>query len=204
MLTKRQFGGGLAVGRLYDRFGPRYLLLFGSFMHVFGLFMLSLSTKYYQLVLSQGVCSPIGITCMFTPPLSCTATWFFKKRGLAMGIVSGGSAIGGIVLPIMLNHLIPEIGFKWAIRTTAFIILTLLVFANGVTRSRLPPKPASLTLRTYFKPLTELRYVATTAAAFTFFLGLWLPLNYLEVQAAGQGMHPNLVKYLLPIVNAAR
>lgn len=39
---------------MYDNYGPRYLVLVGSFLHVFGLMMASLSTKYYQFLLSQG------------------------------------------------------------------------------------------------------------------------------------------------------
>ena len=58
---------GFIVGRIYDKYGPRWLMAFGTFMHVFGLMMASLSTKYYQIILSQGICSPIGICCLFTP-----------------------------------------------------------------------------------------------------------------------------------------
>lgn len=58
---------GFFVGRIYDKYGPRWLMLFGTFMHVFGLMMASVSTQYYQIVLSQGICSPIGICCLFTP-----------------------------------------------------------------------------------------------------------------------------------------
>ena len=58
---------GFVVGRIYDKYGPRWLMAFGTFMHVFGLMMASLSTKYYQIILSQGICSPIGICCLFTP-----------------------------------------------------------------------------------------------------------------------------------------
>lgn len=31
-----------------------------------------------------------------------------------MGIVSGGSSLGGVFLPIMFNRLITQIGFPWA------------------------------------------------------------------------------------------
>lgn len=36
------FAGGPVWGKLYDGYGPRYLLLAGSFLHVFGLMMASL------------------------------------------------------------------------------------------------------------------------------------------------------------------
>src|SRR6185437_15224651 len=103
-----------------DNYGPSYILLAGSFFHVFGLMMASLSTKYYQLILSQGVCSPLGCSMIFYPCMSATSTWFFKRRALALGIVASGSSIGGVILPIMVQRLIPEVGFPWTMRICAF------------------------------------------------------------------------------------
>lgn len=58
---------GPFVGKLFDNYGPRYLLLTGTFFHVFGLMMASLSSEYYEFVLSQGICSPIGASMLFFP-----------------------------------------------------------------------------------------------------------------------------------------
>ncbi|RSM08783.1 hypothetical protein CEP52_004515 [Fusarium oligoseptatum] len=187
------FGGGFVVGRIYDKYGPRWLMAFGTFMHVFGLMMASLSTKYYQIVLSQGICSPIGICCLFTPAVACVTTWFQKRRGLAMGLVSGGSSLGGVFLPIMFNRLIKQIGFPWAMRACAFLILGLLIIANLTIVSRLPPSPAPLPLKGFFKPFTERAYLFTVTSAFIYFLA----------QAAQLGMSENLAQYLIPILNAA-
>lgn len=52
---------------LYDRYGPRWVILVGSFLHVFGILMASLSTKYYQVLLAQGVCSAIGVGAIYQP-----------------------------------------------------------------------------------------------------------------------------------------
>ena len=41
---------GPIIGKLYDNYGPKYLLLVGTFLEVFGLMMTSLATEYYQLV----------------------------------------------------------------------------------------------------------------------------------------------------------
>jgi MFS family permease len=59
------FSGGPIVGRLYDEHGPSQILLVGSFLHVFGLMMTSLCTEYYQFVLAQGICSPVGSSMVF-------------------------------------------------------------------------------------------------------------------------------------------
>jgi predicted MFS family arabinose efflux permease len=42
------FAGGIWVGRIYDNYGPRWLLIFGTFLHVFGLMMASIGTKYWH------------------------------------------------------------------------------------------------------------------------------------------------------------
>jgi MFS family permease len=56
---------GPVVGRLFDMYGPRWLIIGGSCLHVFGLMMASISTEYYQVLLSQGVCSAIGVAAIF-------------------------------------------------------------------------------------------------------------------------------------------
>jgi hypothetical protein len=51
----------------YDRYGPRWVILVGSFLHVFGILMVSLSSEFYQVLLAQGVCSAIGVSAIFQP-----------------------------------------------------------------------------------------------------------------------------------------
>lgn len=66
--------GGTFVGRIFDTYGPRYLILLGTFFHVFGLMMTSISTKYYQLLLSQAICSSIGASMVFYPAFNCVSS----------------------------------------------------------------------------------------------------------------------------------
>ncbi|GAB1217487.1 MFS sugar transporter [Aspergillus terreus] len=194
---------GPIIGRIYERQGPRYLLLFGSFMHVLGLMMASLGTEYYQILLAQGICSPIGISCLFTPATYCTLTWFHRRRGLAMGIISAGSSLGGVVFPIMIDHLITDLGFAWAIRIAAFLILAMLIFSNLTVRSRIQPDPKNLRLVDYVKPLRERVYLLTSLGSFLFYLGMFLPIDYIQVQATAYGMGLDLGNYLIPVLNAA-
>ncbi|CAI4215868.1 unnamed protein product [Parascedosporium putredinis] len=171
-----QMGMGPIIGALYDNFGPRYLVIGGSFLHVFGLMMASLSTKYYQILLAQGVCSAIGVAAIFQPAINVIHGWFDKKRGAAFGIVATGSSIGGVVFPIMVSRLIREVGYGWAMRICAFLILGLLVVANLTIRANHPPRPQRMTRTQLAKPFRETEYA---------------------------GMKENLVQYLLPILNAA-
>lgn len=86
---------GILSGWLSDAYGPRVPIGLGGFFIVIGTMMTSVSTKYYQFMLSQGVCSAIGFGLSFTPSLSIPSQWFLKKRGLVVGIVMAGQNLGG-------------------------------------------------------------------------------------------------------------
>lgn len=197
------FFGGPVVGKLYDNYGPRYILLTGTFLHVFGLMMASISTQYYQLLLSQGVCSPIGASMIFYPAMSTVLSWFFKRRAFAMGIMASGSSLGGIIWPIMVQKLIPLIGFGWTMRVSAFVILALMIFANLTVKSRLPPHPKPFAMMDFVRPMYSVPFLLLTLGAFCIFFGLFQPFGYVELSALSLGMDPNLAAYVIPILNAA-
>jgi hypothetical protein len=96
------FLGGPVFGKVFDSYGPRYILIFGTFFHVFGLMMTSLSSQYYQFFLAQGVCSAIGASAIFYAGMGSISTWFFKKRATAFGLMASGSSLGGVVFPIIV------------------------------------------------------------------------------------------------------
>jgi MFS family permease len=169
------FLGGPICGKIFDSYGPRYLLLFGSFAHVFGLMMTSLSSQYYQFFLAQGVCSAMGASAVFYAGMGSVATWFFKKRATAFGIMASGSSLGGVIYPIMVSKLIPEIGFPWTMRTTAFTILGMLIIANLTVKSRLTPIPKKLNLIEFIRPLKEPAFTLICVAGFFFFFGTFIP-----------------------------
>ncbi|KAK3216925.1 hypothetical protein GRF29_1g1396211 [Pseudopithomyces chartarum] len=197
------FFPGPIVGFMFDNYGPKYLLIAGTFFHVFGLMMTSLCTEYYQFILAQGICSPLGLNCIFNAAVSCLPTWFLKKRGLAYGVTAAGSGLGGVLFPIMASHFIPRIGYAWTMRTFAFIILALLLIAFATVKSRLPPKTRKFELQVFINPFKDMRFSMMTIASFLFFLGLFIPINFLEVEAMANGMSAHLSSYLLSMLNAA-
>ena len=70
------------------------MLFAGNFLVVLGIMMLSLATKYWQVLLSQGVCMGLGAGLLYIPSLALVGIWFSRKRSLAMGIVTSGIAVG--------------------------------------------------------------------------------------------------------------
>ncbi|KAB8070615.1 major facilitator superfamily domain-containing protein [Aspergillus leporis] len=194
---------GPIIGYLYDRYGPRYILLFGSFLHVFGLMMTSISKEYYQFLLAQGICSAIGAAAIFQPSLSSVSGWFDKNRGAAFGILATGSSTGGVIFPIMVTHLINSVGYGWAMRIAAFLILFLLIVANLTVKCRVPPKPQTVTAQDLYRPLREPLSVTVMGAYALLTFGIYIAINYIIVSATSQGMSVALSQYLVPILNAA-
>ncbi|GAQ06034.1 probable transporter MCH4 [Aspergillus lentulus] len=197
------FAAGIVLGRVFDNYGPKWMLLIGTFLHVFGLMMISVSSEYYQFLLAQGICSPLGASFVFYPASACTATWFDKRRALAFGIMSSGSSIGGVVFPAMLSRLLPRVGFGWSLRISAFVVLALLVVANMTVRSRIAPVPRRVQFSDYIGPFSEVPFVLLMLASCFGFWAMFVPINYVILEAQEDGVRRSLAEYLLTILNAA-
>ncbi|KAB5523171.1 putative MFS transporter [Coniochaeta sp. 2T2.1] len=195
---------GPVVGHVYDRYGMRLLVLVGTLMHVFGLMMASVSTQYYQFLLSQGVCSALGVAVVFLSAISAVTGWFHRRRGLAFGVLSTGSSLGGVVFPIMLSRLIDTVGYGWAMRVSAFLIMALLTIANLTLKTRQrPSRGPSAPKGNMWRPFQETTFVLLLIGLFLVPFGLYLPINYLPVASIGAGMSKELAQNLVAFYNAA-
>ena len=92
------------TGPIYDAGYFRELLLFGSFMLVFGQMMLSLCTSYWQVLLAQAFCIGIGTGALFVPSVAILSTYFSTRIGMAIGIAAAGSSFGGVIYPIVFQQ----------------------------------------------------------------------------------------------------
>ncbi|CCM05421.1 uncharacterized protein FIBRA_07638 [Fibroporia radiculosa] len=199
------YGGGPVVGRIYDAYGISVLIPLGSFLIVFSLMMVSLVQpgKVYQLFLSQGLLFGMGLACIFNPSLAVVGHWFRRKRAYAIGIVASGSSVGGVFFPVMLQRLIPTVGFPWAVRSVAFICLACLSISCATMRTRLPPS-RNISLRGFFDigGFRDWKYLSAGIAAFLVFYSLFIPYFYIQIFADFQGIPNSYAIYLLPIINA--
>ncbi|KAH9837553.1 major facilitator superfamily domain-containing protein [Rhodofomes roseus] len=208
------FAMGLPAGKLFDEGYYRFELAFGSFLVVFCIMMLSLAdpTKYYQLILAQGIGIGIGSGLLLVPALSIQSHHWRRKRSLAMGIVLNGASFGGIIYPIMLNQLFSNgVGFAWGVRAAGFMTLGLLIIANCVLRTRLPSarqrrkaaggqKLSKIKTR---KILTDLPYMLMNVGGFLGLWGVFLPYFYLQLWVNLHGLSETLAFYTIAILNAA-
>ena len=103
----------------------------------------------------------------FNPSVAVVGHWFRRRRATGIGIVLSGGAVGGIVFPILLQHLIPVIGFGWAVRVIGFIIMGCFIVACLTIRTLLPLS-GHISWRTAIDlhGFKDIRYVLATIAGF--------------------------------------
>lgn len=89
---------GVLSGPLFDLGYFRSMLFVGNALVVLGIMMLSLSTQYWQVFLSQGICMGLGAGLLYIPSLAMVGVWFSRKRAYAFGIVMSGIAVGMFVI----------------------------------------------------------------------------------------------------------
>jgi MFS family permease len=75
--------------------------------------MLSISTQYWQIFLSQGLGLGMGMGIVFNLSVAVPSHHFQRRRASALGVTASGSSAGGICLPIMIRRLTPVLGFAW-------------------------------------------------------------------------------------------
>ncbi|KAJ5958933.1 uncharacterized protein N7479_006083 [Penicillium vulpinum] len=195
------FSFGLIMGVLVDIVGPRKLIFPASLLALLGIFMLSLSTKFYQIMLTQGIVYGLGASGLFLPPMVCAGQWFTKRRGLAAGIVASGSSLGGVIFPIIVSRLIEKVGFPNALRWIGLLMAVCLVIATLCVSAPFPPgrskrKAAGLDA---FK---DLPFVVFCAGCFFMLWGLFCPINYLPSMGVSIGMSKDMAIYTISITNA--
>ena len=125
---------GVISGPLFDSGYFNFLLIGASLGLVFALMMLSLATQYYQVILTQGILLGICSGLLYIPGVALVPVYFKHRRGLALGIATGGGSIGGIIYPIVFRRLLGQLGFGWATRVIGFIAIITLGVAIAVIK----------------------------------------------------------------------
>ncbi|KAJ5497679.1 Major facilitator superfamily domain general substrate transporter [Penicillium expansum] len=113
------------VGPMFDRYGPRGILIAGTICYVTGLLLLAESHLYWHFVLTLGVLSGTGAALLSTVALASVPQWFDRKAALAIGISMSGAGLGGVIFPFVLRSGFTNLGYKWTIRLLALLVLIL-------------------------------------------------------------------------------
>jgi MFS family permease len=146
-----------------------------------------LRTEYYQVFLAFSLLTGLGSSLLLTPSMACVAHWFDTRRGLASGIAWTGGGVGGVLFPLLIQALVPKLGWNWCVRILGSVLLALCTLSICFCRSRIcspEPKdgisPWRATLPDYriFADGTGAMVVTTIGTLFTD-LAYFIPITYL-------------------------
>jgi MFS family permease len=128
--------GGLIWGRLSDRIDVRPLLALGGAGMVSSLLVMYRIHSLLPFYFASLVYGGLGFSVLYSPLVSTSGEWFPQRRGLVMGIVTAGGALGQGLLPFVANILIA--GFGWRAAFVAIAGVKLATFALCLPLLRWP------------------------------------------------------------------
>ncbi|KAH8674142.1 major facilitator superfamily domain-containing protein [Xylariales sp. PMI_506] len=168
-------------GRLADAGYVRSTVAAGAALVVLGTFMTSLGTKYWHFFLSQALCVGLGLGIMFMPPLAVTASYFRRRRTLALTCAATGTGVGSVVFPCIIQYLIPKVGFGWAVRISGFVALVCCGTALLLLRPRLKPRQSGALVE--WSAFKEPAYLLYSIGAFLLYWALFFGAFYVNSYA---------------------
>ncbi len=157
--------------------------------------------EFWHFILTFSILGGVGTSLIFTPAVGAIAHFFCHRRGAATGLAATGGSFGGIIFPLALEALFPKVGFAWSVRLLALIFLVLLVIANLLIRTRLPPTSGG-SVWPDFRIFEDVTFALTTAGVFFVEWGLFVPLSFLSSYALANGVNTTFSYQLLAILNA--
>ncbi|KAG6914596.1 hypothetical protein DXG01_016430 [Tephrocybe rancida] len=222
------FSGG-PIGQLFDKFGPTWLMVAGTLIYTFSIMMTSLSSQFYQYILAQGILFGLGVGLFKRFDLlheissNCarnSSGWVQRWCVIFIEIlISVVECIyeGGVVYPIMLQHLFVSVGFGWGVRISGLVSAACCIMATLAVRSLSPPKQTGLSIGV--KTFTDTRYVLLAIGSSLVALGtcnndiwergcshvvpgLFIPYFYIVKYAEHLSISPKKTFYVLAVLNA--
>lgn len=107
-------------------YSPRTITLVGGLIFAASNILASFGQRLWHFVLTQGILLGIGTCLTYIPAVTVTPGWFTTHRGLAIGILSSGTGVGGVAWAPVLRALNANIGFRDALRLTGALSFLLL------------------------------------------------------------------------------
>ncbi len=104
--------GGILMGRIAERIGVRWTVMFGAAMVCVGLAISSLGAPW-QLYVGHGVfIGLLGNGGINAPLYVYVSKWFDRRRGSALALISSGAYVAGAVWPPIFERVVAMVGWR--------------------------------------------------------------------------------------------
>lgn len=116
----------ISGGKINDKFGPKWVIMFGGILYGIGFIMSGFSTSLTSLIISYGLGSGLGMGMIYGCTINNSIKFFPDKRGLIGGIVTAIYGLSSVIIPPVANNLINNVGVLSAFRYIGLVFLILI------------------------------------------------------------------------------
>ncbi len=151
------------VGRLLDRYSVRIVMALGAGLFSLSLAAIALSHTLWimaLLVLIPAAAGFIAIGPMVTSTMA--SRWFFRRRGLALGIAAIATSGGGFVVVPLLSLAIRDFGWRAALLGEAVLMAAIIAVVSLLV---VRDNPAAVGLQSHGENAGSVQAEAGLAAA---------------------------------------
>jgi MFS family permease len=141
-LTMVGFGlGGVAMGRLADRFGVMMPVMVGGLGLGAGFVLAGLAPNITVFCIVHGLLiGALGTSATFAPLVADTSQWFERRRGIAVAICMSGNYTAGSLWPPVMQFFIERAGWRQTYIGIGLFCAAAIVLLAFVLRKRPPPQ----------------------------------------------------------------
>ncbi|KAJ4298865.1 hypothetical protein N0V90_004108 [Kalmusia sp. IMI 367209] len=178
---------------------------FGLVVMLLGIVCASFANSVWQLLITQGVMYGIGGSLLYLPSIVYLDEWFIRRKGLAFGIMWAGTGTSGMIIPLLMQWLLDDYGFRTALRVWAVISAMLLGPSLFYLKGRLPVQRPGVGTRRRI----DLGFCRTStfwvlqAGNIIQGLGYFIPSIYLPSYAKAIGLSNEASSVTVSLINAA-
>ena len=105
--------GGVAMGRLADRFGVMRVVLLGAAGLGTGFVAAGLSGSLAGFAIAHGVLlGALGSSATFAPLVADASLWFVRRRGIAVAVCASGNYLAGALWPPIVQGFVETHGWR--------------------------------------------------------------------------------------------
>ena len=138
--------GGILMGRVAERLGIRFTVIFGAAMIAAGLALSTLGPPW-PLYIGHGLfIGLLGIGGINAPFYVYISRWFDRRRGSALALISSGAYLAGAFWPPIFAPVITHLGWRNTMLGYAALELVLIVPAAILVLDPAPDTPHHSTL----------------------------------------------------------
>ena len=118
--------GNYLIGRLVDRFGIVWTLIFAACLNAAAFWATSFSNSLFWISMFQ-ILLGFGTAATFGPLIADVSQWFLKRRGIAVAIAASGNYLSGAIWPYALSGTLTESGWRTVYEILAALCLLIMV-----------------------------------------------------------------------------